>query len=102
MRIAVIEGLHRTLQADIDPKLADRCTRIWWTTYILENKLTASVGAPSAVREEDVTATLWDPQTCPRGLAGLSLHVKVSQAMNHVLHSQYPFLGYCYIITNAT
>ncbi|KAL4983173.1 hypothetical protein BDW68DRAFT_194628 [Aspergillus falconensis] len=89
MRIAVIEGLHRTLPAELDPKLASRCTRIWWTTYILENKLTASVGAPSAVREEDVTAMLWDPQTCPRRLAGLSLHVKVSQAMTHVLHTVY-------------
>ena len=85
MRIALVEGLHRALPPDIDPKFADRCTRVWWTVYMLENKITASEGVPSAIRDEDITATLWDPRHCSRSAAGLTLHVKVTQAMARVL-----------------
>ncbi|KAL4894976.1 hypothetical protein BDV59DRAFT_211825 [Aspergillus ambiguus] len=89
MRIALIEGLHRALPGDVDSRLADRCTRIWWTVYILENKITASEGVPSAIRDEDITAILWDPQNCSLSAAGLTLHVKVTQAMARVLRSVY-------------
>lgn len=87
MRIALIEGFHRALPVELEPKLASRCTNIWWSVYIMDIKFSASVGVPSSVRDEDVTAHLWDPMISVKRAAGISLHVKVSQVMSRVLNS---------------
>ncbi|CRL19952.1 Fungal transcriptional regulatory protein, N-terminal [Penicillium camemberti] len=89
MRIALIEGFHRALPVELEPKLASRCTNIWWSVYIMDIKFSASVGVPSSVRDEDVTAHLWDPMISVKRAAGISLHVKVSQVMSRVLNNVY-------------
>jgi hypothetical protein len=50
MRMALIEGLHHPLPVELEPKLTDRWTSIWWLVYNLDNKFSASVGVPSSVR----------------------------------------------------
>ncbi|KAJ5235442.1 uncharacterized protein N7469_004610 [Penicillium citrinum] len=89
MRMALIEGLHHPLPVELEPKLADRWTSIWWSVYILDNKFSASVGVPSSVRDETVTAPLWDPMRCDKEKIGISLHVKVTQTISRVLSSVY-------------
>lgn len=85
MRMALIEGLHHPLPTELEPKLADRWNSIWWSVYILDHKFSASVGIPSSVRDENVTAPLWDPMSCDKEKIGISLHVKVTQVISRVL-----------------
>lgn len=93
MRMALIEGLHRPLPIELEPRLADRWTNIWWTVYILDNKFSASVGIPSSVRDETVAARLWDPMRCDKEKIGISLHVKVTQVISRVLSCMICFGG---------
>lgn len=89
MRMALIEGLHREQPPEVEPKLAERWTNVWWTVYTLDSKFSASVGVPRSVRDEDVTTHLWDPVDCSKRNAGFSLHVKVSQVMTRVVNSEW-------------
>lgn len=89
MRMALIEGLHREHPPEVESKLAERWTYVWWTVYTLDGKFSASVGVPSSVRDEDVTTMLWDPLDCSKRDAGFSLHVKVCQVMTRVVNSEW-------------
>lgn len=87
--MALIEGLHREYPPEIESKLAERWTNVWWTVYTLDSKFSASVGVPTSVRDEDVTARLWDPMECSKRNAGFSLHVRVCQVITRALNSEW-------------
>lgn len=95
MRMAVVEGFHRTLPVEqLGERLVERGSNIWWTVYILDRKFSALIGSPSSVNDEDITAPLWDPRTCSQRAAALSLNVKITQVTSRMLNSKY-FLNIC-------
>ncbi|PKX89235.1 putative C6 transcription factor [Aspergillus novofumigatus IBT 16806] len=82
MRMALVEGLHRALPVEqLGQKRVERCTKIWWTVYILDRKFSSLIGSPTSVNDEDVTTVLWDPKSCSQETAALSLHVKITQVI---------------------
>lgn len=86
--MALVEGYYRALPVDqLGEKLVNRCSNIWWTVYVLDRKFSSLIGSPSAVKDEDITAILWDPKSCSHEAAALSLHVKISQVIYRVLNS---------------
>lgn len=94
MRMALVEGLHRALPVEqLGEKRVERCTKIWWTVYILDRKFSSLIGSPTSVNDEDVTTILWDLKTCSQEAAALSLHVKITQVITRVLHTVYSANG---------
>ncbi|KAL7655792.1 hypothetical protein ACMYSQ_004935 [Aspergillus niger] len=90
MRMALVEGFHRALPVNqLGRKLVERCSNIWWTVYILDRKFAALIGSPNSVRDDEITTLLWDPRTCSRNEATLSLHVKITQVITRVLNTVY-------------
>lgn len=86
LRIALVEGLHKTLDPEqIGEKFTARCNNVWWTVYILDRTLSANVGAPTSVSDEHVSNTLPSPTHCTTRLATLGLHVKLSRLISHIL-----------------
>ncbi|KEY82921.1 transcription factor C6 [Aspergillus fumigatus] len=95
MRMALVEGLHRALPVEqLGEKRVERCTKIWWTVYILDRKFSSLIGSPTSVNDEDVTTILWDLKTCSQEAAALSLHVKITQVITRVLNSTLPDHSY--------
>ncbi|RHZ66765.1 putative C6 transcription factor [Aspergillus thermomutatus] len=94
MRMALVEGLHRALPVEqLGQKRVERCTKIWWTVYILDRKFSALIGSPNSVNDGDVTTVLWDPKSCSQETAALSLHVKITQVITRVLNTVYSANG---------
>ncbi|GFF25162.1 LOW QUALITY PROTEIN: putative C6 transcription factor [Aspergillus udagawae] len=94
MRMALVEGLHRALPVEqLGQKRVERCTKVWWTVYILDRKFSSLIGSPASVNDEDVTTVLWDPMTCSQETAALSLHVKITQVITRVLNTVYSANG---------
>ncbi|PYI03106.1 C6 transcription factor [Aspergillus sclerotiicarbonarius CBS 121057] len=90
IRMALVEGFHRALPVDqLGRRLVDRCSNIWWTVYILDRKFSSLIGSPNSVRDDEITTLLWDPRTCSRNEAALSLHVKITQVISRVLNTVY-------------
>jgi hypothetical protein len=86
--MALVEGLHRALPVEqLGQKRVERCTKIWWTVYILDRKFSSLIGSPTSVNDEDVTTALWDPKSSSEETAALSLHVKITQVITRVLNS---------------
>ena len=89
MRMALVEGWHRALPVEqLGEKMVERCSNIWWTVYILDRRFASLIGSPNSVNDEDMTAMLWDLQSCSQEAAALSLHVKISQVITRVVNSQ--------------
>ncbi|KAK5172274.1 uncharacterized protein LTR77_003912 [Saxophila tyrrhenica] len=59
LRLCYVTGIHRGAASNV----ADEATRssidkLWWSVYMLDQHLSALMGAPSAVQDNDVTAQL--------------------------------------------
>lgn len=81
-----MEGLHTNLPAtQIGEAFAARCNNVWWTTYILDRILSATVGAPTSVNDEHISSILPNPTESPTRVATLSLHVKLSKLISVIL-----------------
>ncbi|KKK24020.1 hypothetical protein AOCH_002780 [Aspergillus ochraceoroseus] len=90
MRMALVEGLHRTQPVEqLGLNWVTRRSNIWWTVYILDRKFSALIGSPNSVNDDEITSILWDLKTCSKAEAALSLHVKISQVISRVLNTVY-------------
>lgn len=86
LRVCLVEGLHTNLpEMQIGETFAIRCNNVWWTTYILDRTLSATVGAPTSVNDEHISNVLPNPTESPTKLATLSLHVKLSRLISVIL-----------------
>lgn len=62
LRICVIEGWHRPMPSlDIDSFYTKRCTTIFWTAYIIDREFGTLIGAPSSIRDLDITVRVPSP-----------------------------------------
>jgi hypothetical protein len=89
LRVAMVDGLHtRTPPNLFGEKLAERCTNIWWTIYILDRSLSSAVGAPTSVHDDDIRTYLAPPQQSSQRSATLSLNVKLSRLISQILNGK--------------
>jgi proline utilization trans-activator len=71
--------------------LLERCREVWWTVYALDSHISALMGCPTTLHEQDITARL--PAfggSIPKSLA-LDMHVKLSKITASIQQSK------CYI-----
>ncbi|KAJ5647788.1 transcriptional regulator family: Fungal Specific TF [Penicillium lividum] len=59
LRGCIIEGIHRHVPEEFGgPELSRRCRTIFWVVYMLDREFAALIGAPSSIRDEDITVLL--------------------------------------------
>ncbi|KAJ5811418.1 hypothetical protein N7474_007719 [Penicillium riverlandense] len=90
LRYCIIEGIHRHVPEEIcGPELSHRCRTIFWVVYMLDREFSALIGAPSSIRDEDITVKL--PADVEQSVenTNLTLHVRLSHLMARTLTTVY-------------
>ena len=89
LRMALSHGLHTGMQTvTVATDLAARGCRIWWTVYTLDRRLASSFGAPSGLRDEDMTAPLLSVVDSPDTASGHNIHVRICRLLGRVISSK--------------
>ncbi|KAJ5159547.1 transcriptional regulator family: Fungal Specific TF [Penicillium canariense] len=90
LRGCIIEGIHRHVPVQLGgPELSSRCRTIFWVVYMLDREFSALIGAPSSIRDEDITVRL--PADVENSVehVNLTLHVRLSRLMSQILTTVY-------------
>ncbi|CAG7949011.1 unnamed protein product [Penicillium salamii] len=90
LRGCIIEGIHRHVPEEIcGPELSQRCRTIFWVVYMLDREFSALIGAPSSIRDEDITVKLPAEMNDSVEHINLTLHVRLSRLMATILTTVY-------------
>ncbi|KAJ5366316.1 Transcription factor [Penicillium brevicompactum] len=90
LRGCIIEGIHRHVPEEIcGPELSQRCRTIFWVVYMLDREFSALIGAPSSIRDEDITVKLPAEMDNSVEHINLTLHVRLSRLMATILTTVY-------------
>lgn len=86
----MIEGIHRHVPEDIcGAELSRKCRTIFWVVYTLDREFSALIGAPSSIRDEDITVKLpAEMEEDSVEHVNLTLHVRLSRLMATILTSK--------------
>ncbi|KAJ5560885.1 transcriptional regulator family: Fungal Specific TF [Penicillium sp. DV-2018c] len=90
LRGCILEGIHRHVPEELGgPDLSKRCRTIFWVVYLLDREFSALVGAPSSIRDEDITVKLPAKMDNSVEHVNLTLHVRLSRLMATILTTVY-------------
>lgn len=90
LRGCIIEGIHRHVPEQLcGPELSSRCRTIFWVVYMLDREFSALIGAPSSIRDEDITVRLPAEMDSSVEHNNLTLHVRLSRLMAQILTSKF-------------
>ncbi|RSL54368.1 hypothetical protein CEP54_009928 [Fusarium duplospermum] len=80
LRICTLEGFHRHVSpAEVGPTHSRRCNTMFWATYILDRHFSTLVGAPSSIRDEDITAKLPSETVDSSWALAMTLNIRLSR-----------------------
>ncbi|KAL4807545.1 hypothetical protein BDV18DRAFT_151547 [Aspergillus unguis] len=88
LRVCLIEGIHRHVpQQLVGEAMSRRCKTLFWMVYMLDRNLSASFGAPSSIRDEDITVELFAEGSVEEKV--LALHVQLARLNARILTTVY-------------
>ncbi|KAL3437744.1 hypothetical protein BDV09DRAFT_192744 [Aspergillus tetrazonus] len=88
LRVCIIEGIHRHVLEHLDGEaLTRRCKTLFWMVYMLGRDFSALIGAPSSIRDEDITVQLFAEGSVEEKT--LSLHVQLARLSARILTTVY-------------
>jgi hypothetical protein len=70
------------------PELSSRSRTIFWVVYMLDREFSALIGAPSSIRDEDISVRLPAEMESSVEHSNLTLHVRLSRLMAQTLTSK--------------
>ncbi|KAL6354358.1 hypothetical protein LRP88_11688 [Fusarium phalaenopsidis] len=86
LRICTLEGFHRHASpAEVGPTHSRRCNTMFWATYILDRHFSTLVGAPSSIRDEDITAKLPSETVNSSWALAMTLNIRLSRLTAEIL-----------------
>lgn len=65
-----------------------RCNTLFWVVYVLEREFSALLGAPSSIRDEDITAKLPSQLENTTEASTMMLHIQLSRLRAQIMDSQ--------------
>lgn len=97
MRMAVEQGMYTDMRSlHLPEQDVERCREIWWTVYVLDRQMTAMMGVPMSLSDDDITAPLPSFGGSGKKQLAMGLHVKLAKANAVILQSKSRSLsGYC-------
>ncbi|KAH7378096.1 fungal-specific transcription factor domain-containing protein [Cadophora sp. MPI-SDFR-AT-0126] len=87
LRICLTQGLNRRFDAQrITREEFEHRTKLWWTVYVIERKLSSLVGVPPALHDEDIALSM--PSIDPSQKSGLTMafHIEISSQLGKILN----------------
>jgi proline utilization trans-activator len=97
VRIALSLGLNREPPpGHLSHREYQRRRRLWWTLYIIDKKLSTTIGAPLSIRDEDIDTSL--PEECDLGFSntGLKYHVQLARLEGEVVSGTTMLQRHCF------
>ncbi|KAF5627669.1 proline utilization trans-activator [Fusarium sp. NRRL 25303] len=85
VRMAQSHGLHTDMQpASVGDQLAQNGRLLWWTVYILDQRLSSLMGTTNGINDDDISAPA--PQISENDIhtSALAIHVKISQLLGSI------------------
>lgn len=90
MRTALAEGMHTDMPvADLGEAHVQRCRKIWWTVYVLDRKMTALMGLPQSIHDEDITCPLPGFSSLNKQAAALNMQIKLGRIYAEIARSTF-------------
>ncbi|TDZ32465.1 Proline utilization trans-activator [Colletotrichum spinosum] len=90
LRIAIVEGIYRHMPEEVvGPEHSRRCNIVFWVVYTLDREFAALMGAPSSIRDEDITVKLPSQVDGSLDALNMTLHVRLSRLMARILTTVY-------------
>ncbi|KAL2850244.1 hypothetical protein BJY01DRAFT_261680 [Aspergillus pseudoustus] len=91
LRVCIIEGWHRHMPpSEVTSAHAKRCTSVFWTAYMIDREFGTLIGAPSSIRDEDITVQLpSEPADNSAKAEALALQVKMARLTAMILSGVY-------------
>lgn len=84
MRIAMAQGMHTSMPVEtLGHDMVQRCSKIWWTIYILDREMTSLMGLPQSINDRYVQTQL-PTFSDPSETMSLGMHIKLSQIIADV------------------
>ncbi|PVH75748.1 hypothetical protein DL98DRAFT_592883 [Cadophora sp. DSE1049] len=90
LRICLTQGLNRRFDTQrITRQEFEHRTKLWWTVYVIERKLSSLVGVPPALHDEDIALSM--PSIDPSQKPGLTMafHIEISSQLGQILNVVY-------------
>lgn len=92
LRFCVIEGMHRHMPEEVvGAEHSQRCKTIFWVVYMLDREFAAQIGAPSSIRDEDITVRLFSSGNLDE--SNITLHVRLARLNARILTSKSKLFG---------
>lgn len=90
MRIAIEEGMYTDMPSGnrLEPSVIERCREAWWTTYILDRKMSSLLGTPMTLSDDDINAVLPSYPGSASKSSALRVHVRLSKATAVIVKSE--------------
>ncbi|KAL2833299.1 fungal-specific transcription factor domain-containing protein [Aspergillus cavernicola] len=88
LRVCIIEGIHRHVPEQLNgEEFSRRCKTIFWIVYMLDREFAALIGAPSSIRDEDITVKLFVDGSVDE--MTLTQHVRLARLNARILTTVY-------------
>jgi proline utilization trans-activator len=86
VRIALSLGMNREAPPGcLSLREYQRRRRLWWTLYIIDKKLSTTVGAPLSIQDEDIDISLPEEYDLGFSNAALKFHVRMARLEGKVV-----------------
>ncbi|KAK1995308.1 fungal-specific transcription factor domain-containing protein [Colletotrichum falcatum] len=90
LRIGIVEGIYRHMPEDVvGADYSRRCNIVFWVVYTLDREFSALMGAPTSIRDEDITVKLPSSVDGSLDALNMTLHVRLSRLMARILTTVY-------------
>ncbi|KAL0939867.1 C6 transcription factor [Colletotrichum truncatum] len=90
LRISIVEGIYRHMPEEVvGIEHSRRCNIVFWVVYTLDREFAALMGAPSSIRDEDITVKLPSQVDNSLDALNMTLHVRISRLMARILTTVY-------------
>ncbi|KAI8288356.1 hypothetical protein K4K60_011148 [Colletotrichum sp. SAR11_57] len=90
LRISIVEGIYRHMPEEVvGVEHSRRCNIVFWVVYTLDREFSALMGAPSSIRDEDITVKLPSQMDNSLDALNMTLHVRLSRLMARILTTVY-------------
>ncbi|KAF4969352.1 hypothetical protein FSARC_3427 [Fusarium sarcochroum] len=90
VRLAFAGGMHTPMKRfSIDDNLIQRYRKSWWTIVVLDRQISAYLGLPIQVQDDDITAPLPVFAESEQRTAAMAIQIGLSRVMSVVMNSVY-------------
>ncbi|KAF4464215.1 Zn(II)2Cys6 transcription factor [Fusarium albosuccineum] len=87
VRLGILSGMPTPMQGSIDDDQIQRYRKSWWTIVVLDRQISAYLGLPLQIQDDDITAPFPVFAESEQRKAAIGIQIRLSRAMSVVMNS---------------